>query len=63
MNKFPKRENLECSDQTTIFGVIKSNGKNQGHVEYNEGRWTKNEHQVFISQILKCGIKNWKKVT
>jgi len=28
----------------------------------NEGRWTKEEHDKFISEILRIGIHNWKKV-
>lgn len=29
----------------------------------HEGRWTKEEHRVFVEEILKFGIRNWKKVT
>ena len=28
----------------------------------NEGRWTDKEHRLFISEILRIGIKNWKQV-
>ena len=27
-----------------------------------EGRWTKEEHSIFLEEIFKIGIKNWKKV-
>jgi hypothetical protein len=28
----------------------------------NEGRWTDEEHSIFIEEILNLGINNWKKV-
>jgi len=30
--------------------------------QFREGRWTKEEHSLFINETLKFGIKNWKKV-
>lgn len=33
--------------------------KNQ---QFREGRWTKEEHNSFVNEILRVGIKNWKKV-
>jgi hypothetical protein len=32
------------------------------NIRENEGRWTRDEHNQFISEILRIGIKNWKKV-
>lgn len=50
--------------EARIFGVTKVNeiktsysGKN-----VNEGRWTKEEHAMFVSEVLRIGIKNWKKL-
>jgi hypothetical protein len=37
------------------------------HVKYcqgkhREGRWSREEHKIFLEEIIKIGIKNWKKV-
>ena len=29
----------------------------------NEGRWTEEEHSIFIQEVLNLGIHNWKKVS
>jgi hypothetical protein len=42
------------------FAVIK--GKNSNNDCFNDGRWSKQEHIIFVSLILKFGIRNWKKV-
>ncbi len=41
--------------------------RNEHQINYlrrkqNDGRWTEEEHNIFISEILRIGIKNWKKV-
>lgn len=28
-----------------------------------QGRWTQNEHNLFLELVIKYGIRNWKKVT
>jgi hypothetical protein len=49
----------ECSliNETKISKNLENrNGK------INIGRWTKEEHSLFVNEVLKNGIKNWKKV-
>ena len=30
--------------------------------KHREGRWSREEHKIFLDEIIKIGIKNWKKV-
>jgi hypothetical protein len=56
---------FSCSRETVrIFSVVRNEDKERKSigVGYNEGRWTKSEHKIFVSEVLTTGIKNWKKV-
>jgi hypothetical protein len=46
---------------------LSKNSVETGHkllhkLQFREGRWTKEEHNIFINETLRIGIKNWKKV-
>ncbi len=46
-----------------LFRVVR---KEEEHlffgVRLNDGRWSKEEHKIFIDAILDIGIRNWKRV-
>jgi len=42
--------------------VLEKRKKNYSKSKVNGGKWTSDEHNTFISEILKIGINNWKKV-
>ena len=44
------------------FGVIKQNRFISNKSNFNDGRWSKEEHNIFVYEILRHGIQNWKKV-
>lgn len=46
-----------------LFYVVKiQKTKIRKHISFNEGRWSKQEHLLFIQEMFKYGINNWKKV-
>jgi hypothetical protein len=44
-------------EKNSCFRQNNENGK-----WYRAGRWTDEEHQIFLKQMLKIGLKNWKEV-
>jgi hypothetical protein len=53
----------QSKESKSYFRVIR---KEEEHLYFSkkitEGRWTKNEHKIFLDVVLKNGIRNWKKV-
>jgi hypothetical protein len=46
-----------------LFNISKNSPvKKKNEQKFKQGRWTSEEHSLFISEILKSGIRNWKKV-
>jgi hypothetical protein len=47
-----------------LFRVVK---KEEEHlfftVKLKDGRWSKEEHKIFLEAILDVGIRNWKRVS
>jgi hypothetical protein len=52
--------NIKIQEQLKKFNVEKQVSNRQ--IKFREGRWSKEEHAIFIEETLKIGIKNWKKV-
>lgn len=57
MSNLWRNTNMSFSNDNSINQTQKIIKKNT-----NEGRWTADEHDKFISEILRIGIHNWKKV-
>ncbi len=55
-------EDSNISRSNKIFGIEKMKNPKFSSRKIKEGRWTREEHSIFISEVLRIGIKNWKKV-
>jgi len=51
---------IKNTEMLKKFNIERANSKE--FLQYREGRWTKEEHNIFLEETLSIGIKNWKKV-
>ncbi len=54
----------ETGKRKNLFYITKTNNENKHKTveNYREGKWSIEEHKLFIEEMLKVGIKDWKKV-
>ena len=51
-------------DRKKLFRIVRNEEVNISLAPIvKQGRWTQNEHKLFLELVIKYGTRNWKKVT
>jgi hypothetical protein len=53
---------IEKEGKTPLFNIQKLGTISEKKENFQHGRWTQEEHFTFIDEVMKNGIRNWKRV-